>query len=110
MKIDSTKVIRRVCSSIHGGESSGGSHVSEPPASLQLNSWAAVCSRQPGIPAWTEAQRTQQPRGKEVGESETEASAWLQRHIWQILSNWRDISPSSQLDIPETIFKMCVVH
>lgn len=100
MKTDSAKVFRRICCSIHGGESSGRSHVGcgEPPAGLQLHSWAteaaALCSRQPSIPARTQAECTQQPRAKEVGEygltaqgfpTETHASPCFQRQIY--LSN-----------------------
>lgn len=65
-----------ICYSIHGGQSSGRSYVScsEPQAGLQIHSWstdaAAQCSRQPSISARAQAECTQQPWAKEVGESE----------------------------------------
>lgn len=53
-----------ICYSIHGGESSRRSHVgrAEPPVGIQLHGWAkeaaALCSQQPSISAWTQADST----------------------------------------------------
>lgn len=107
MKTNSAEVYRRICYSIHGGESPGRSHVSrgEPSAGLQLPSWAAeaaaLCDRQPSIPARTQAEHTQRPSAKEVGEcfpSGTPASPRFQRQICPILSNRWDVSQSSRTE------------
>lgn len=113
---NSAKVYRRICYSIHGGESPGRSHVSrsEPSAGLQLSGWAteaaALCSRQPSIPARTQAERTQQPRAKEVGECfphGTQGSPRFQRQTCPVLSNRWAISQPSKTEQQNSIETTC---
>lgn len=116
MKTNSAEVYRRICYSIHGGESPGRSHVSrsEPSAGLQLCSWAteaaALCSRQPSIPARTQAERTQRPRAKEVGECfphGTQGSPCFQRQTCPVLSNRWAISQPSKTEQRNSIETTC---